>query len=74
MIEGLRRLKPALWQTSFNRAIPPNSSQTVQPTMEQIFKCLSLRGSFSFKLPQGLSQNTKVSTQQTRGSYDAYTP
>ena len=40
------------WHTSFNKAIPPNPSQTVQLTDGQAFKYMSLWGPFLFKLPQ----------------------
>lgn len=36
--------------TSPNAAVPPNPSQTVLPTLDQVFKCKSLWGPLSFKL------------------------
>lgn len=38
------------WHASFNKVLPTNSSQTVIPTVEQIFNYMSQWVSFSFKL------------------------
>jgi hypothetical protein len=38
------------WHTSSNRATPFNPSQTISPTVEQEFKCTSLREPFFFQI------------------------
>jgi hypothetical protein len=45
------------WQTSSNKIKPPNPSQTVPPTGDQILKYLGLWEPFSFKLHNNNNNN-----------------